>query len=204
MTPITNCLDSSINFVSKLLYCDVVLRDSNISEASCGTLAVVDGISADKKKSEELKATIDAEKVANTTPLTNEGRIDVLIEPAPMRKLWLGYTGKSRILCGSTESITIMIVLFAGFFCACVMRFWITENSSSHNVLVETYVPMLFALWMGLLICKVWTYAYDVSGDSIMFCYNTAVTELAKKSIAMKLMGEGNGYSLLTELTPTN
>jgi hypothetical protein len=111
--------------------------------------------------------------------------------------LLLGYGPKDRILNGGTESVTTVIVLFGSFFCGWAIRYMITMNSSSHNLLVETYVPMLFGLWIGLLFCKIFTYPYDVSGDAIVYCYNVTKLSITKELIGSKLSAVGKGYSLL-------
>jgi hypothetical protein len=111
--------------------------------------------------------------------------------------LLLGYGPKDRILNGGTESVTSVIVLFGSFFCGWTIRYMITMNSSSHNILVETYVPMLFGLWIGLLYCKIFTYPYDVSGDAIVYCYNVTKLGVTKELVGSKLSGAGKGYSLL-------
>lgn len=52
------------------------------------------------------------------------------------------------------------------------MEFIIAYISTSHNVLVETYMPLLLSLYMGLYITKIFTYVYDISTDALIYCFN--------------------------------
>ena len=154
-------------------------------------MEVTGGIDTDKEISNTIKENIAKDQNYNG------GRFNV---DTNGKLLLLGYNARHNRLNLGTESVTTIIVLFGSFFTGWAMRYMITMTASTHNVVVETYIPMLFGLWIGLLYVKVFTYPYDVSGDSILYCYNVTRGLAIKEQIAGKLTPYGKGYSLLNEL----
>lgn len=111
------------------------------------------------------------------------------------------YSAKDKNTNQQVEKVTTVMVVAISFLSLFAMDFMINYVSEEANVLVESYVPVLMSMWIGLYTAKSVTYLYDTASDAILYCwvctYNSNEQDKHLIKTFQKKLSKRDGYTLL-------